>query len=95
MKKKILILSIIFFALDQISKIILDKVLVLGKSYNIFAKFLYITKAYNDGVSFSMLQGHRFLIIVISLIVKMGFLKGKIIFYYLKKMSLMEEIFMI
>ena len=69
MKKKILLFSIILFAVDQISKFVLDKVLVLGKSYTIFDKFLYITKAYNDGVSFSMLSGHRFLIILISLIV--------------------------
>ena len=69
MKKKILIFSIVFFAVDQISKIILDKVLILGKSITIFEKFLYITKAYNDGISFSMLIGHRWLIISISIII--------------------------
>ena len=69
MKKKILIFSIVFLAVDQMSKIVLDKVLILGKSISIFEKFLYITKAYNDGISFSMLTGHRWLIIAISIFV--------------------------
>ena len=69
MKRKILILSIIFFVVDQLTKIILDKILILGKSYAVFEKFLYITKAYNDGVSFSMLEGHRFLVITISIVI--------------------------
>ena len=67
MKKKIILLSIAFVFLDQLSKFLLDKFLVLGKSYTIFDRFLYITKAYNDGVSFSMLSGHKFLIILISI----------------------------
>lgn len=69
MKKKIMLFSVIFLVVDQISKIILDKVLVLGKSISVFEKFLYITKAYNDGISFSMLMGHRSLVISISLFV--------------------------
>ena len=69
MKKKVILWSIILFIVDQISKLILDKVLVLGKSYAIFEKFLYITKVYNDGISFSMLQGFRWLIILISVVI--------------------------
>ena len=41
MKKKIFILSFIMLLIDQLSKIILDKVLILGKSIKIFDKFLY------------------------------------------------------
>ena len=67
MKKKVYIYSLLLAILDQLSKIILNKVLVLGKSYQVFAKFLYITKMYNDGISFSMLTGHRILIILICL----------------------------
>ena len=69
MKKKVILYSIILLVFDQISKLVFDKILVLGKSYTIFEKFLYFTKAYNDGVSFSMLSGHRFLIILISLLI--------------------------
>ena len=79
MKKKVFLFSIILFVIDQISKLLIDKFLVLGKSYTIFDKFLYITKAYNDGVSFSMLAGHRFLIILISLAI-MVFL-----YFYMQK----------
>ena len=69
MRKKILIFSIMFLLIDQASKIILDKVLALGKSISIFDKFLYITKVYNDGVSFSMLTGKRWLIIAFSVLI--------------------------
>jgi signal peptidase II len=79
MKKKVLIFSSILFLIDQISKIILDKVLVLGESHTVFEKFLYITKAYNDGVSFSMLTGKRFLVILISIAVMI------FLFFYMKK----------
>ena len=79
MKKKVMLFSIILFIIDQISKLLIDKFLVLGKSYTIFDKFLYVTKAYNDGVSFSMMQGHRWIIILISLVV-MVFL-----YFYMQK----------
>ncbi len=79
MKKKVILFSIILFIMDQVSKLILDKILILGKSYSIFEKFLYLTKAYNDGVSFSMLAGHRWIIILVNLAI-MVFL-----YLYLKK----------
>ncbi|MDD5865925.1 MAG: signal peptidase II [bacterium] len=79
MKKKIFILSFIILLIDQLSKIILDKVLILGKSIKIFDKFLYITKVYNDGISFSMLTGKRYLIIIISIIILV------FLYFYLKK----------
>ena len=79
MKKKIFILSFIMLLIDQLSKIILDKVLILGKSIKIFDKFLYITKVYNDGISFSMLTGKRYLIIMISIIILI------FLYFYMKK----------
>ena len=79
MKKKILIFSFIFFIIDIASKVLLNHFLVLGKAYKIMDKFLYITLAYNDGISFSMLKGQKYLIILISLII-MVFL-----YIYMKK----------
>ena len=79
MKKKIFILSFIILLIDQLSKIILDKVLILGKSIKIFDKFLYITKVYNDGISFSLLTGKRYLIIIISIIILI------FLYFYMKK----------
>lgn len=74
-----MIFSILLLVIDQISKLILDKFLVLGKSYTLLDRFLYLTKAYNSGVSFSLLEGKRVLIILISIVV-MVFL-----FFYMKK----------
>ena len=82
MKRNVLKISIALCIFDQIIKIIIDKVLPLGKSYQVFANFLYITKAYNSGVSFSMLTGHRVLIILINLFI-MSFL-----FLYMKKFKI-------
>ena len=58
-----------FLLIDEASKIILDNVLSLGKSITIFDKFLYITKVYNDGISFSMLTGKRWLIVFFSILI--------------------------
>lgn len=79
MKKKICIFSFIVLLIDQISKIVLDKVLVLGKSIKVFDKFLYITKVYNDGVSFSLFTGKRFVIIICSLLILL------FLIFYMKK----------
>ena len=79
MRKKILIFSIMFLLFDQVSKIVLDNVLILGKSISIFDKFLYITKVYNDGISFSMLTGKRWLIILFSILILV------FLYFYMKK----------
>mgnify|MGYP000008398479 FL=1 len=79
MRKKILIFSIMFLLIDQVSKIVLDNVLILGKSISIFDKFLYITKVYNDGISFSMLTGKRWLIILFSILILV------FLYFYMKK----------
>lgn len=67
MKKKVAVLTIIFIVIDQISKALFDHFLALDESIRIFDKFLYFTKAYNNGVAFSMLPGRRWLIILISI----------------------------
>ncbi len=69
MKKKTIIFSIIFFVLDIISKLLIDHFISLYKSITIIKNFFYITKAYNNGVSFSMLSGHLIVIIITSIIV--------------------------
>ncbi len=79
MRKKIIIFSIMFLLIDQVSKIVLDNVLTLGKSISIFDKFLYITKVYNDGISFSMLTGKRWLIIICSILILV------FLYFYMKK----------
>ena len=68
-----------FLLIDEASKIILDNVLSLGKSITIFDKFLYITKVYNDGISFSMLTGKRWLIVFFSILILI------FLYFYMKK----------
>ncbi|NMA50356.1 MAG: signal peptidase II [Mollicutes bacterium] len=67
MKRKIGLLSVMFFIFDFISKLIINKFLVLGKSYPLLNEFLYVTKAYNTGVSFGFLQGYKTIIILINI----------------------------
>ena len=69
MKKKVALFTMLFLIVDQASKIILDNVLPLNKSYMICDRFIYITKTYNTGVAWSMLAGKPYLIISISIII--------------------------
>lgn len=69
MKKKVIILTTILIIIDQVSKFLFDHFLALNESIKIFDRFLYFTKAYNDGVAFSMLPGKRWLIILVSIVI--------------------------
>lgn len=79
MKKGNVILTIIFLFIDVISKLLIDKYLVLNISYKIINNFFYITKAYNEGASWSIMWGMRLLLIVITIVILIG-----IIFYQKK-----------
>ena len=79
MKKKNIILVSLFLLIDIISKLLIDKYLVLNKSYKIINNFFYITKVYNEGASWSILWGMRILLILIGIIVLIGLL------YYQRK----------
>ncbi len=68
MKKKILILSILFFLLDRISKIIVSNTIVIYMKKYIINNFFYLTYLKNDGAAWSILKGKTFLLIIISLI---------------------------
>lgn len=79
MKKKNIILTILFLILDIVSKLLIDNYLVLNKSYKIINNFFYITKVYNEGASWSILWGMRILLILIGIVVLIGLL------YYQRK----------
>ena len=68
MKKKYLIITFIFFFIDLLSKLILSKVLELGKSIKVIKNFLYITLCHNDGAAFSILRDKQILLIIITVI---------------------------
>ena len=68
MKKKYLLITFIFFFIDFISKLILSKVLVVGKSIKVIKNFFYITLAHNKGAAFSILEDKQILLIIITVI---------------------------
>lgn len=79
MKTKTLLISIFFFLLDLITKLIIDLKLELTLSIPIINNFFYLTKVYNYGASWSFLSGHQFLLIIITIIMLI------ILFFYQRK----------
>ncbi len=69
MKKGNIILTILLLLIDVISKLLVDKYLVLEKSIEVINGFFYITKVYNEGASWNIMWGMRLLLIIISIIV--------------------------
>lgn len=69
MKKKIIFGSIIFFAIDIISKILIDNYLELSIRNAVINNFFSITKVYNTGASWSIFSGHQIFLIIISIII--------------------------
>lgn len=68
MNKKIFFGSLIVLFLDQLSKFIINMTMELNDSITIIPKFFYLTYVKNDGVAWSMLAGHRILIIIITIV---------------------------
>lgn len=65
MKKKIFLISLIFFLIDQIIKLFVLKYLTV---LNVIPGFLSLVYSENKGVAFSMLWGNRWIIILISIL---------------------------
>ena len=68
MKKKVIFISVIFLLIDQITKIIMLNYLSLGEKKIIINNFFSLNLVYNDGASFSMLSGARWVLIAIAII---------------------------
>lgn len=75
----IIILSIIFIIIDQVSKIIVVNNLTNNKSIEVIKSFFYLTYTNNKGAAFSILTGRRILLILVALIV-IG-----VLIYYVRK----------
>lgn len=67
MKKKVIILSLIFTLIDQISKILVINLMDLGEVITIIPSFFYLTHVQNDGAALNILSGNTILLIIISL----------------------------
>jgi signal peptidase II len=77
MKKKDYLIIFLIVLFDQVIKLIMNNLLVLGHSYRIVNKFFYLTLTYNTGASWSIMSGQRIILIAISFV----------LLYFLIKMS--------
>lgn len=73
----IILLSIIFVLLDQVSKYIVIN--YLNKEIVVIKKFLYLVYTKNNGAAFSILTGKRIFLILITLLII-----GWLIYYIIK-----------
>lgn len=75
----IIILSIIFFLIDLISKIIIKESLFLGQSIKVINNFFNITYVRNTGAAFSILSKHTYLLVFVSIFII------TLVLYYINK----------
>ncbi len=82
MKKKILLLSLIFLSIDIVTKLLIDEYFNLMETKIIIANFFALTKVYNNGASWNILAGYRYLIIIFTIIIFIALI------FYQKKFKL-------
>lgn len=69
MNKKILLISIIVLALDQLSKSIIDITMKIGQSIPIIKNFFYITYIQNNGAAWGILSNKISILIILSFVI--------------------------
>ncbi len=69
MKRKISLFTLLFLSIDIISKLIIDNFFNLNETKVIINNFFSLTKVYNTGASWNILADHRFVLIIITLII--------------------------
>ncbi len=74
----IIILTIIVFIIDIMSKLIVTKYIDFGGSIEVINKFLYLTNVRNTGAAWSMFDNSRYFVLFVSTII-IGLLIGYII----------------
>ncbi len=80
-KKYFIIIALIIFILDRLSKVYIESILDYSDKFIIINKILSITKIYNTGAAFSLLENNITFLISFSMTVSV------LIFYYLLKNS--------
>ena len=68
MKKKIFILSFIWFFLDRVSKLIISNYFDILESKSIINNFFRITYVINDGAAFSIFKGGKWIFVSLGII---------------------------
>lgn len=75
----IVYLSVILLLVDQISKLLVVKLIDINSPVQIIKNLFYLTYTHNTGAAFSILTGQRILLILIAIIILI------ILFNYLRK----------
>jgi len=83
MKKKILIISVVCFLIDQLFKSLLDKIFYLGQTITIIPSFFSITYVRNEGAAWSLLAGNQIFLIIISILAVFA-----LYFFFIKEKNL-------
>jgi len=73
----VLLVTVAIIALDQLTKFLVKKYMILGQSIPIIKGVFHLTYVLNTGAGFSILRGHTSLLIWISLIIT-----GVLLYYY-------------
>lgn len=68
MKKKVYVLSLIFFLIDLISKLIILKIENI-LPITVIKNFFYLNKVTNEGAAFSSFTGYQIILILIAIVV--------------------------
>lgn len=68
MRKKSIIIAFLVVLIDQISKLVVDNVFVLGKLKTIVPNFFYLTKMYNEGAAWNLFDGAVNVLVIVSII---------------------------
>lgn len=84
--KKITVYTIILIIIDQISKILVSKLIPLNNKITIIKDFLDFNYVQNKGAAFSILEGKQFFLILIAIIMVI------LIYYYLKQKKQIKNI---
>lgn len=92
MKKfKFILIIILAFVLDQVSKLIIMNNFRLNESVTVIKNFFRLTYSHNDGAAFGMFGGKTVFIVLISFIV-LGYLLFEL--FYHKKRNLLVDVSM-
>ena len=75
----IIILTVIFFAIDLVSKIVISDLMNVNHSIQIIDNFFYITYVRNTGAAWSIFSDKTWFLIIVSLVIIFG------IVYYIYK----------
>lgn len=82
----VIIISVIFFIIDQISKILVIKYIDINNSIELIKNFFYLTYTHNEGAAFSILTGQRIFLILIAITILI------ILFNYIRKNKIKNKV---